>query len=393
MNSQPMSVFGGTAHPARSGFSLVELMISLTVLGIIITGALGFMSAQSGAFRSGVDRVTALASLRFSIQTLELDIRTLGTGVPTGQPPLVYAGSDVIAFHADYVSNLPGDLTAVYVDPDAPPGQVSAPNPFFTLPETSFTYPDTLYEAAPGIPSPAELIIFFFKEDDTTSRSDDFVLYRQVNANDPELVARNLLRVDSEPFFRYLLQTDSGAVPVPDSWPPMAHSVPIHLSPADTGVAARIDSVRAVRITVGATNGKEGEDEATISLTRLVPFPNYGLTVLRTCGSSPILGVSLTASLVVSGTGEPSIHLTWPAAVDEEGGEDDVIRYTIWRREIPGTGWSDPYLSIPAGAAPYSYEDVAVTPGTIYEYGLAAQDCTPSLSSMTVSTAVTVPST
>jgi hypothetical protein len=84
--------------------------------------------------------------------------------------------------------------------------------------------------------------------------------------------------------------------------------------------------------------------------------------------------------------------LRWNAAVDEAGGERDVTRYVIFRRLVTDLAWGDPYLSIPpAGAPTYLYNDGAVTSGATYVYGLAAQDCTPTNSSLASSAAVTIP--
>ena len=49
----------------------------------------------------------------------------------------------------------------------------------------------------------AELIIYFFEPDPTTTRLDDYVLRRQVNDAAPEVLARNLMKQGSTPFFRY----------------------------------------------------------------------------------------------------------------------------------------------------------------------------------------------
>jgi hypothetical protein len=55
--------------------------------------------------------------------------------------------------------------------------------------------------------------------------------------------------------------------------------------------------------------------------------------------------------------------------------------------------WGDPLASVPAGAVSPSFADESavpiIPPG--YEYGLAAQDCTPSLSTMTTVIAPLVP--
>ena len=140
-----------------------------------------------------------------------------------------------------------------------------------------------------------------------------------------------------------------------------------------------------------ASNGLTGDQEAVVSVDRLIPLPNAGFGLLSTCGSAPILGVGLSAAAVTLGTGEPAVNLSWGPAVDEAGGEADVVRYVIWRREGGATTLGDPFRAIPAGAGAYTYQDAAVTPGTAYEYALAAQDCTPTLSGLASSPPVIAP--
>jgi hypothetical protein len=77
--------------------------------------------------------------------------------------------------------------------------------------------------------------------------------------------------------------------------------------------------------------------------------------------------------------------------VDEASGEKDVIRYVVWRRDPAVLDWGDPYLSIPTGSASYSYLDQDVVSGSTYQYAVAAQDCTPRISSQLTSGAVAVP--
>ena len=59
-----------------------------------------------------------------------------------------------------------------------------------------------------------------------------------------------------------------------------------------------------------------------------------------------------------------------------------MARYVIYRRVRPDPEWGDPYLSIPAGAPSYLYDDTAIEVGFIYEYAISAQDCTPTLSAL-----------
>ena len=117
-----------------------------------------------------------------------------------------------------------------------------------------------------------------------------------------------------------------------------------------------------------------------------------GFQKLRDCGSQPILGVALAASVVTLEGGEAAVQLNWDAAVDEAGAEGDVIRYLLFRQQgVGGSDWGDPFLSIPAGQATYTYQDADVVPGQIYRYALGAQDCTPQVSDLAVSAEVTIP--
>jgi prepilin-type N-terminal cleavage/methylation domain-containing protein len=380
----------------RAGFTLVELVIVMIVFAIVTAGALSFMGAQGVAYNRGTDRLTAMRNLSYALASLETDLTTAGTNVAPGQPTLVYVDDNLIAFSADYATRVADDVSAVYFDPSAPLGSVSAPTSPVAIPHTGFSWPDTTYQVS-GINSPAELIVFWFEQDtSTTDRSDDWMLLRQVNRQAPELVARALLQVDDEPFFRFLKRSidPSGIADMttlPDTMLPLRHDVKVHGSVADTGRSAVIDSLKAVQIMVGSYNrhSQEGGDDVA-TLSRLVDLPNAGFGQLLTCGDEPILGTTLGVAITVGGTGEPAVKLSWSASVDESSGEGDVIRYVLWRR-TPGDPWGDPFLSIPAGAATYSYVDATVASGQQYEYALAAQDCTPSLSGRTASGWITVP--
>ena len=250
----------------RGGFTLVELIITLGVFGVILTAALGFMVVQNRAFTRGSDRLVVVQSLRYVVQQLEIDLQTVGSNVPNEQPPIVYAGSDVVAFTGDHTSNLRHDVSAVYVDVDAPNGWVQAPLTSTTLPLTGVRWPDTTYSTPTGTNSPAELITLYFEPDTSTVRADDFALHRRVNGKPPEVVARQLLRQASTPFFRYFRhRTFSGQASVLDSVPdsaiPLFHGAKIHGSPADVGISAQLDSIRAVRVSYRVTNGLTGARE------------------------------------------------------------------------------------------------------------------------------------
>jgi prepilin-type N-terminal cleavage/methylation domain-containing protein len=385
------------AAPGPTGFTLIELLVALVVFGVVMTGALGFLRSQGRAVALGNDRMNALQNLEFALSTTEQRLRAAGADMPDAQPALVYAGANVVAFNADYATNVPNDPFAVYYDPDVPPGAVTALTKAqrMVLPLTAFAYPDTDYTVGASN-SLAETIIFFVTPDSTTPRPDDYVLFEQVNREPPAIVSRNIIGAPGTAYFRYdRVVSPVGAPLTLDSVPtarlPLRHAAPIHLARADTGAGATIDSIRGVRVTLTVTNGETGPAERRHTLTRFIELPNVGLATRQTCGDAPILGTALAATRVVQPDGTSAVRLAWNPATDEFGGEKDVVRYVIWRKRITDFTWGTPYLSLPAGSPTYLYVDAAVASGVTYEYELATQDCTPTLSQTTVSAPVTIP--
>lgn len=377
---------------SRGGMTLVEVMVALLVGLLVLSTAMTFFGQQGAAFNRGTVAMSALQNGRYAVNTMEKDIRTAGVGLAPRQPPLVYAGPDVLAFNADYAAGDPTDTHAVYVDENAPADQLQAVRREgrFMVPMTSFSYPDSSYDSG-DTNSPAETLAFFFQPDATTARTDDFALYRQVNGTAAAVVARNLLPTDGHPFFEYQV------VRVPENGPtqmmtvpgPLVHRAALHGSPADTGGLARIDSVRAVRVRFTVTNGETGAREQLHPVDRTVRLPNAGMATRNVCGDPP-LGTGLGARLVTVGAGQPAVQLAWAASADEAGGEGDVLRYILWKA-VDGAPFADPWVSIPAGLATYSYLDESVTSGHSVQYAVVVQDCTPNRSPMAPSPVVVIP--
>lgn len=376
----------------RAGMTLPEVMISLVIGLIVLQVALSFFAQQGRAFNRGTRAMAAAQNARYAVNALEKDVRTMGTGVPAQQPQLVYAGPDVLSFNADYATGDASDVFAVYLESAAPASQLQAATPAgrFTIPMTSTGYPDTVYMEN-GSNSPAETLTFFFQPDPTTPRADDFALYRQVNGGPAAVVARSLLKTAGQDFFDYLV------LQVPPDAPtrlasagggPLRHSAKIHGSETDVGPAARVDSVRAVRVRFTATSGETGPGEQRKAMERTIRMPNAGAAVRSICGDDP-QSAGISAMVVAMPDGSRAVSLSWGPSVDEAAGEADVLRYIVWRRVNGALDWGDPYVSIPAGLASYTWVDQAVLPGNRYQYALAAQDCTPSRSPLAVTGNVT----
>jgi hypothetical protein len=168
---------------------------------------------------------------------------------------------------------------------------------------------------------------------------------------------------------------------------PLRHTAAVHASPQDTGRLAKVDSVRAVRVRFTVTSGEPGPGELKRAMERTIRLPNAGMAVRSICGDDP-QGAGIGAQVVVMPDGTRVVAITWGPSVDETAGENDVLRYIVWRRTDGAAEWGDPLLSIPAGLASYSYVDQSVLSGHSYQYALAAQDCTPSRSPLQVSATV-----
>lgn len=376
------------------GMTIVELLVALIVFSVVMAAAMAFLRAQSEAFSLGKQRTAMYQNFRYALNVLEKDLRTAGAGTLNQQPQLVYAGTNVVAFNANYWTNTAGDVTAVYYNPNAPDSAVQAmlTSSKITIPLTSFVYPDTNYET--GIAdSPAETIIFYFEPD--SSNLGDYVLTRQVNNTPPEVVSRYIRATAGVAFFQYYeLNTPTGAPStltlLPSADMPLEHSVKLHTSPADTGAEARIDSITAMRVNFTVTNGEPGSMLRTQQITRMIRMPNMGLANQAYCGNPPVLGVTPTATATTV-AGQPAVNVTWPKGTDDNAGSETIEAYLLWRRASTDTSWGDPYVNVPAGQASYTFVDANVTPGTSYYYNLAAQDCTPTLSTTATSNLVLVP--
>lgn len=378
----------------QRGMTLIEILIAMTVFLIVLGGVVKAIGSQSQGFRKGSDELGILQNLRYGVDQVEQDLRLAGANVAARQPIVDYAGINAFAFNADIISNIAGDISAVYIDVDGSAGEVQGwpLAAATTIPGSSpsFTYPKADY-----LNNAAETVMFWFTPDTSTSRNDDYVLMRRVNVRPEEPLMRNILLPTSGNFFRYYYNNtpavgNATLDTVPTAWYPMSHSAPQHGSLPDTGSLARIDLIRAAELRYRITNGRTGTDERIRSASALLVMPNSGVKKLSTCGDTPIFNQAVTATYIA---GAPAkISLTWGRSVDELSGESDVIRYVIWRKAGAAATWGDPFKSLAAsGVATYTDDDTQITSGITYTYAVAAQDCTPALSTQSVSTPVTVP--
>jgi hypothetical protein len=210
------------------------------------------------------------------------------------------------------------------------------------------------------------------------------------------MIARDIVKDprDTVPFFTYYTaDTLNHLIPVRRALLPAYH-VTVHGSVADTAASARTDSVRVVRVhfTTLAVESRLGRDSLKIrSVENKVRLMNAGLLHFSDCGLHPLAVSAPVVTTTATGVKPQIVTITWTRSADDGIGEKDIQRYAIFRRFSTAAQIGDPISSVPAkiGATSYSFIDTFVQPNTSYVYGVAAQDCTPSLSDISLSTTIT----
>ncbi|HUX33749.1 MAG TPA: prepilin-type N-terminal cleavage/methylation domain-containing protein [Gemmatimonadaceae bacterium] len=379
---------------ARRGFTLIEVMISMMLLLVVIATTVQTFRKSSSLLAAQAGRLEAQQNARFAVTTLDRDLRVAGVGVVDGQPLLVEASNTAIVFNADIVSRVLGDVGSVYVDTSADSNAVTVMKSSnkLLLPGLSVYYPDSTYVQAGGVRSGAETIAYYLSRDTTSSLSNEYLLYRRVNATAPSVVARGIQYSTGDTVFQYWKQDTTGKMSaIPMSTLPLYHKAMIHGSAADTGKYAMLDSI--VRVTVRLKAIYNDPTKTTVAqrpIISTIRIMNAGLINRTTCGDPP-LGVTPTAVTSIAGAPVPFVTLSWAPSTDDGSGEKDVETYAIYRRLASATTFDQPFASIPAGSSTYTFTDNNVASGDNWIYGVSAQDCTPSSSPITQTAPVVVP--
>lgn len=378
---------------SRRGFSLLEMMISLVVLSVIMGAAISVLKSQSQSFLRGSARMDLNQNARFALTTIDRTLRTLGAGTTEDQPMLIYGDNQTIAFNANFASDS-SDGTAVYLNPDLPLNVINGLTTAtpITIPGTAITYPSRNYTWVSGQASRAETIILTFRPDSSTAASNDFVLLQKVNNAPTELIARAIRAYPGRPFFEYWYDsTGAGGA----SWSrqldpsrlPIRHTSAQHGSPTDINSSARADSVRLVRVSFVASNGfSVAGDTTSRAFSTMIALTNNGLQIPRSCGNAP----ATPPGFSVGPDGPGRIAMNWGVSNDEDNGEQDVVGYNIYYRVLGAPAWIT-LESQAAGRDGYGYRTGGFELGQTYQVAVAAVDCSPRESALTVATVTISP--
>ncbi|MGH7584271.1 MAG: prepilin-type N-terminal cleavage/methylation domain-containing protein [Gemmatimonadales bacterium] len=386
-----MPKFRSVAGP-RAGFTLVEMLIAIVMAAAVMGAGFALFRSQARFFGSNSQRYDMMQNARGTLEEAGRVIRTMGMGVPTTQPVLVYGDNNVLAFNTDYIErDTVSTRWAAYFNAETPAAETIAwdVGQAMVLPGTAYSYPPQSFTLGSGDPSPAETYIFYFAADASTSRSDDYILWQQVNAGTPVIVARNILAASTgKPFFEYLqhqvLVTGDTIITEPSGNLPLERRILVSgLSASDSAAYVRPDSIVAVRINARFTNGATGTDERFREIRTTYDLRNNGSAMPTVCGRPPLAPGSFTVTDTVPGSG--TLWLTWSSSVDQDAGEQDVLQYILYRKVQGASSWANALTVVKRiqGQASYTEAIQGNTPGTGYSFGVSAQDCTPSESPIT----------
>ncbi len=376
---------------ARPGFTIIELLIAMSVTLVIVAVAAPLYTAQTRSVNNTAGRTDATRSANFAIDAIEQDLRNTGVGAYDGQPMLLRAANDAVSFNANMVTARTNDIVSVFYDPDADSTALGSltPSSSVTLPNSSTTYPTASYV------SNAETISYYVRSDTGTSPivgGQRVILYRRVNRMAEEIIARNLIQTSTAPVFRYFKKSADGVTSeVTGAGLPLYHAASKHGAAADTGTVAVIDSVASVRLNLISMYRDPRGSVVIDTVQRSIRIANQGLLQRAQCGENPLVPGTPVLSIQLVG-GFAAVRLTWNASGDELTGERDVEMYTVYRRLFGAVDWTEPLANIPgAGTATLSFTDSSVFPGARYEYAISALDCTPAPSSLTAAVNILVP--
>ena len=370
-----------TSPANRSGFTLLEMIISMTLIAIVLGLTVPFFRTELQAFGAVSGRDDAQQNARYGVSMIDRELRVAGIGVVDPQPLVVQAAPYAITFNVDLITRDKNDRGAAYYDPDIDANAAASlpKSSKITLPLSALQYPfllpaDPDYAQNTGALSDAETVSFWVAPDPDPAAGGTYALFRRVNAMPATVVAKALVLPTNEPVFRYFKADTLGQlVEIPQNTLPLYHSAPIHNSKADTAKFALIDSIRVVRVRITG----QYTDRKGIKLARPVEtgvrIMNAGLLHFHTCGDPPIFGAAVVA--VASNNPSTKVTVTWPSAVDQTSGEKDVEQYSIYKRSNANPLFGEPIASVPGGTPTYSFTDTQVQTGDQLVYGIAAVDC------------------
>lgn len=352
--------------PRRPGFTLVEIIVAMTLTLLVFAITLPFVRAQTRSLGSTAGRLDADQVARFAQRTIDRDLRVAVSD--PGQPLIVYAGELGISFNANLLARDTLDPAALEVDATADSSLTEAWRTAnaAVLPLTTTIYPTVNYTDADGLASKVETISYFLHPDTISGRSDVYVLYRRVNARDSVQMVRGIHVPDDSSFFTYFTTVADTLAPIAVGSLPLLWTAPA------------LAQVRAVGIRAGGfyRNRQVAEDVIRTVHWRTM-LTNAPRAVEATCATTPAVATSVGLSKQ-TGTGSNSYHVrvTWTGSSDDAGGTTDVTHYVVFARYNTTPVLWERLGSVPAQrVSGYRYDHYMPRYNGSVRYGVTAVNC------------------
>jgi prepilin-type N-terminal cleavage/methylation domain-containing protein len=367
----------------RRGFSLVEMLVAITLTLAVFAITLPFVRAQSRALGENAGRLDAEQIARYAQRAIDRELR-LAISDP-GQPMIVYAGPMGIAFNANLLAADTTDPSALAVEAGAASTLTEAWRVAnaATIPKTVRTYPTVNYTDASGALSRIETISYFLHPDTFPNRSDIYVLYRRVNARDSVQVVRNIHVPADSAFFSYQRMVNGVLTRIP------AASLPLFW---DT---TAVNDIRAVGLrSAGFFRNRQTGTDVIRTVYWVTSLSNAGTAAgVDGCSGIPALPGNSDFDIDVDDNDDRPlrVHLQWDASADDEDDDFTATQYVIERKRSTDTLWTA-VGSMPAmGENNYDWYDYPSRLNGTFQYGLRVLGCGGESSARKTWSSVTLP--
>lgn len=348
---------------ARRGFSLVEMVVAMSLTLLVFAITLPFVRVQSRALGANAGRLDAEQIARYAQRAIDRELRQARSD--PGQPLLVYAGPMGIAFNANLVGRDTLDVSATELDLGASEDLAEswAVSDAAQLPLTTTAYPTQNYLAADGTASRIETVMYYLESDTASGRSDVYVLYRRINALTPVALVRGVHVPADSAFFSYFRPDSVGLTEVPSGELPMLWT------------DADIEDIQVVGLRSSGWYWNRQDDSEVIRTV-------YWRTTLdrgnagATCAGAPAAPSNVQWPPMPGGSSAPyQARITWSGSADDVAGGTAVTHYDVHVRLEADTVWSRAGQVPALGVTSYEFTDGKPFVVGNYRYGVAAAGC------------------
>lgn len=355
-------------HLNRRAFSLVEMLVAITLTLAVFAITLPFVRAQSRALGDNAGRLDAEQIARYAQRAIDRELR-LAISDPD-QSMIVYAGPMGISFNANVLAADTTDPSALAVEAGAPTTlteawRVANAAP---IPMSTRTYPTVNYTDASGTLSRIETISYFLHPDTFPDRSDIYVLYRRVNARDSVQVVRNIHVPEDSSFFSYQRMVNGALTTIPTA------SLPLFWDEADA------QDIRAVGLrSAGFFRNRQTQRDIIRTVYWVTSLANAG-TVAGTAGCSGVPALPGNSDFDIDVYDDDDdrplrVRLQWDASADDEDDDFTATQYVIERKKSTDTLWTAIGSVTAMGENDYEWFDYPSRLNGTYQYGLRVLGC------------------